>query len=226
MIRQKYVRIAERLKKKKLLTLFIVKIAAQNCPKMQKSALQAKFIIIVAVAVVALVAAIIIGMNISEKNALAEYEDNLSIVVGLMYDSAVDAEEAGNLFHDVWYNCIYEKSDPETDPFTRTDGGVGAFYDDFNEALWALEEDPEYAETISSIESTMGVVQTYIKDLQNPPEEFRTAYESVKELYDAYYVFTNLVVDPEGSLSSFTEEFNAADSDVASCLNDAMLYIE
>ena len=65
-----------------------------------------------------------------------------------------------------------------------------------------------------------------MKDLKNPPEEHQEAYEALKEYYDAYLELTNLATDPTGSLQTFSEAFNAADTEVVNCLNAMELYIE
>ena len=43
-----------------------------------------------------------------------------------------------------------------------------------------------------------------MKDLVNPPEEYKEAYEKLQDFYDSYFELTNLVISPTGSLSSYT----------------------
>ena len=40
-----------------------------------------------------------------------------------------------------------------------------------------------------------------MKDLVNPPEEYKEAYEKLQDFYDSYLELTNLVISPTGSLS-------------------------
>ena len=64
-----------------------------------------------------------------------------------------------------------------------------------------------------------------MKELQNPPSDCKEAYESVKELYSAYLEFTGMVIDPSGSLQSFSNDFNSADSEITKCYNAAKTYL-
>ena len=50
-----------------------------------------------------------------QREEIAAYELDMSIVRLSMLASAAEAEDAGNLIKSVWYNAIYEESDFETD---------------------------------------------------------------------------------------------------------------
>ena len=45
------------------------------------------------------------------------------------------------MIHDVWYNCIFEENDPETNEYTRPNG---YYLDDFNDALANLFSDETF----------------------------------------------------------------------------------
>ncbi len=152
-----------------------------------------------------------------------EYADNLETVTFLMLSGAGDAETCGNLIKQVWYNAIYEERDDATDPYTRPNG---VFVSDFNTALSYLFLDSEFSSQIKDIETNQETVKSLMKDLTNPPEEHEEAYEALKEFYDAYLTFTNLVVDPSGSLQTFSEGFNEADSKAVNCYKAMELYLD
>jgi len=65
-----------------------------------------------------------------------------------------------------------------------------------------------------------------MKELTNPPKKYQEAYIILKDFYDAYLELTNLVLNPTGSLQTFTDDFNEADSKVANALKKISIYIE
>ena len=65
-----------------------------------------------------------------------------------------------------------------------------------------------------------------MKKLKNPPEEYKDAYASISELYNAYLTLTNLVISPTGSLQTFSADFNSADNDTLNCYNAMEVYLE
>ena len=200
-----------------------VEITAVNLTKATR--VSKKYIVVAAVAVIAAILALFVGKSVKEKKAAeaaANYASTLEAASYTMLLGAVDAEDAGNLIHSVWYNAIYEKRDSTTDKYTRPNGW---FVDDFNDALSKLFSDSSFKSTISAIESNQSSVAGLMKELKNPPEEYEDAYEAIKELYDAYTALTNLVTSPTGSLQSFTQDFNDAVTEVVNCYNTMELYI-
>lgn len=197
-----------------------VEVTAVNL-QMKKSTKKYIVLGVIAVAVIALIASVVSSNN--KKNAAEEYINNIETVSYTMLSGAADAEDAGNLIKSVWYNSIYEERDSETDKYTRPNG---YFYDDFNDALGELFSDDSFTSVLSDIRDNQELVSSLMKDLKNPPEEHQEAYEAIKEYYDAYLELTNLAIDPTGSLQSFSEAFNKADSEVVNCWNAMDLYIE
>lgn len=186
---------------------------------------------IIALAIVAVLAiAGVIGYSIHKENLAkeaaqisADYAANMELVSYTMLMGAIDAEDAGNLIKQVWYNAIYEERDSATDKYTRPSG---YWVDDFNEALGNLFSDKTFTSQIADIEENQDTVATLMKQLKNPPEEHEEAYDAIKEYYDAYIELTNLAVNPTGSLQTFSNSFNEADTNVLNCYNAVKLYIE
>ena len=152
-----------------------------------------------------------------------EYSANLETAAYSMIASAGQAEECGNLIKQVWYNAIYEERNTSTDKYTRPNG---YFVKDFNDALNNLFEDSSFQTRISNIEKNQDTMNSLMKELKNPPEEYEDAYEAVSELYDAYLTLTNLVVNPTGNLQTFSDDFNDADSEALKCFNAVSIYLE
>lgn len=204
-----------------------VEVASVNL-HMKKST--KKIVIAVVVAIVLLVSGVLIFSIVSNNNkkkaaqeAALMYINDVELTCLAMLDGAVDAENAGNLIKRVWYNAIHEERDSETDKYTRPNG---YFVDDFNEALGYLFSDSDFIELTSDIEENQTRVANFMKDLKNPPEEHREAYEAVKEFYEAYLELTNLATNPTGSLNTYSSAFNEADTKTVNCYNAMKLYIE
>ena len=139
----------------------------------------------------------------NEKKTFNAYIDNLNLAKETMIEGGSDAESLLNLIAQVWYNSIWEISDPDTNKYAKSEGR--GFNDDFNTSLMALMFDATTQYTISTIENNQVLVETIMKDLQNPPDDLDKCYDTVTELYSIYKSLTNLAVNPSGSLQSFTE---------------------
>lgn len=163
--------------------------------------------------------------EVEEENARLsqEYAANLQLVTDTMLSGAVDAENCCNLIVEVWNNAIWEKEDDVTDRYTRPDGH---FVEDFNDALNNLFVDSEFCLQIDNIMENQRTVNSIIGRLKNPPEEYRSAYESLSECYDAYFTFTNLAINPTGSLNTFSEDFNDADTEFIHCYHLMEFYLQ
>ncbi len=152
-----------------------------------------------------------------------EYLANLNFAVISMLSGAGDAETCGNLIKSVWYNAIYEEEDDSTDEYTRPNG---YFVSDFNDALSNLFSDESFSADISDIKSNRDTVQSWMKNLKYPPEEYKDAYEAVNDMYDAYIALTNLVINPSGNLQTFSNNFIDADNEVLNTYNSVKVYLE
>lgn len=199
-----------------------VEVASINIPKMSKK--KKGIILATVIILVVVVSSIIVGIFISNKNSRAKYQDNLSLATTTMLLGAANAEEAGGLIHDVWYNTIYEKRDTKTDKYTKDK--YGSFNDDFNDSLATLMLDEDFKNDLKAIKSNQDLTNSIMKDLVNPPEEFEEAYDKLQELYDSYLELTNLAVNPTGNLSSYTSNFNSADTAVSNAYKAMQRYVD
>lgn len=193
-----------------------------------------KIIAIAIIAVIGVAMIVAIGVQTHKKNVAAkaateaqkqsqEYGTNLNLAAYSMLSGASDAETCGNLIKKVWYNAIYEESDSKTDKYTKPNG---YFVSDFNDALQNLFSDSSFSSQIADINSNKDTVNSLMKKLKNPPEEYKDAYEVLSKLYDAYISLTNLATDPTGSLQTFSRNFNDADNETLNCYNALKMYLE
>ena len=188
-----------------------------------------KILSIVLVLAVIIIAAVIGIQSSSKKKAVADYASNYNSAVTTMLTGSYEAETCCSLIKSVWYNTIYEESDPKTDKYTRKKSyygsGYGSFNDDFNTSLANLFADSSFKSKVSSIETNQSEVASLMKNLNNPPEEYRDAYDALKDFYEAYTELTNLATNPSGSLSTYSSSYNSADSKVLTEYNKTKLYM-
>lgn len=191
-----------------------------------------KAVVIVAVIVLLIVAAVAaIGIAQYQKKKAAEetaqqlqeYSENLELVTSTMLSGAADSENCCNLIVQVWNNAIWEREDSATDQYTRPDGH---FVTDFNEALNNLFADSDFYMQINNIVENQDAVNSLIGQLKNPPEEYKEAYKALSECYDAYRTFTNMAINPTGSLKSFSADFDAADTEFMHCYHVMEFYLQ
>ena len=183
-----------------------------------------KVIMLTSILILVLIIGAAIDVAISQKNSMLKYEENLSSATSEMIIGAATAEDVGGLIHDVWYNTIYEKSDSKTDKFTKREG-IYSFNEDFNDSLFALMSDEDFNEKIEQIKDNQESVNDIMKKLVNPPNEYKEAYDKLQTLYDAYLELTNLAINPTGSLKSYTEKYNNADTAVVNAYQAMQRYI-
>lgn len=179
--------------------------------------------IIVTAIILSVVAIIVLFSSfVISRQRVAIYYDNLETVTYKMLDGAADAEKAGNLIINVWANAIYEKYDNETDKYTLKNG---KFVDDFNDALNDLFSDKEFRKDISKIQNNQDEVVLLMKQLKSPPKKYEEAYSVLKAYYDNYLSMTKMVINPTGSLQSFSDEFNQADTDIVKSFEKMKLHL-
>ena len=190
-----------------------------NLPKKKKH----KGIAIAAIILTIVLAIGLFGAFVSNKSSATVYYDNLETVTYKMLDGAAKTETAGNLIKSVWYNAIYEVRDAETDKYTMKNG---KFVDDFNDALSNLFADENFMNSISEIEVNQSNVTDLMKKLRNPPTQYAEAYSVLKNYYENYLQMTKLVINPTGSLQTFSEDFNTYDADTVNSYEKMKLYLD
>lgn len=200
------------------------KIEIPNVQPTKRESKRKKPLIIVAVILIfAIIASAISFTYYKKQKTIEDYQSNLSLATSTMLNSAVKAEDAGNLIHDVWYNTIYEKSDSRTNKYTHSSGY--GFNSDFNTSLNALFSDEEFSSQIDDINESKDLVNSLMKSLSNPPKQYAEAYAAIKELYDAYLDITNCATNPTGSLTTFSSTFNDADSNFSKAYDAMKVYM-
>ena len=158
-----------------------------------------------------------------EKELSEQYKENLSTITYMMLNGAAEAESCGNLIKSVWSNTIWEEDDPETDKYTKKNG---VFNDDFNDSFTTLFSDSEFIEKTDSVEQNQDDVNKIMKDMKNPPEEWKEAYSDLKDFYEDYLTLINLCINPSGSLQTYSTNFSNADADTVTGYNKMESYLD
>ncbi|GAB6159633.1 hypothetical protein [Howardella ureilytica] len=199
--------------------------STENDEKGKGRKLSKKIKIIIGVAAAISAAFIIIFISVGQyhRGKSKEYYETLKSATTLMYFGASDAEKCGKLIRDVWYNSIYKESDERTDKYTKY---RGYFLPSFNTALRNLYNDSGFISKVESIKTNQEAVNSLMKKLKNPPEEYEDAHEAIIKLHDAYVSLTNCAISPSGSLIKYSSTLNDADNDTYNAYKVMDMYIE
>ncbi len=166
---------------------------------------------------------LVIILSVRAKARSNEYLSNLQSLCDDILSAAADTEDAAELIHDVWYNCIYEERDINTDKYTLKYSKE--FYDDFNDALSNLFDDNDFSAKLLLIRLQRDSIDVQMKKLMDPPDEYKIVFDDVRDFYESFRDLTEFVLNPKGSLSSYTSDYNRADNELLKYYNRVKLYL-
>lgn len=184
----------------------VTEVSEETKKELKKS----KTVLIVVVAVVGL---LLCGTGIyfyAFKN-VKDYKSRYESLAINMLTSGAEAEKCGNLIYKVWYNSIFKVDDSETDKYTKT---LGSFNTDFNTSLRNLFSDSSFSSRISKIKEEQVTFKKEMDYLKNPSKDWKKPYSDMQRFYNDYVEFTNLIVSPDGSLTSFGVKFKQYDTNM------------
>ena len=160
------------------------------------------------------------SVNKSEtKNSnVFNYEEKAIEALTEMITNAADVESLGNIIQAVWGNSIYQKKDDTTDAYTLD--ANGNFNDDFNTSLSNFFASDTYSAQEEKISKSNEKIVSLMKELNNPPEEYKERYNDIKKLYLKCTELSSCVLGCSGSYNDFTEKFNTLDSETVQIYNE------
>lgn len=173
----------------------------------------------VLIPIIAVIVALGIATGAIIRNNI--YYKNLNSAFESLTRLNVRAENTGNSLGRVWQNSIYKKSDPDTDPYTKSESNGRYFNDDFNDSLDAfcgvktgVKGDSNY--TLCKFE--LSLIGDYTKDIKNPPSKYKEAYEALLQYRDSVQSLAELVVVYDGYsynayVAAYHEKVDKADAD-------------
>lgn len=174
-----------------------------------------------------IVLALLAGAWLLYSNAATANTNNkFADLYNTMARGAWKAETASILIADVWKNSIFKTADEKTDKYTKANGGSGQFYDDFNDALASLFDDQEFIDDLTEIYSLQAKAETLVKDLTKHPKAFDEEYYDFKNCYNLFVKYTDLPINCNGSLNSFTDVHNELDNELAYKLKGLEIYFD
>lgn len=138
----------------------------------------------------------------------------------LMFEESGKTEVIVNMYLKVWLGVIDSKhgifikiNDDEDGGVSFTKRSLGESYSgiinyasDFNRALEFVNQ--RVKAKIALITSSQSIVDEKMKLLNNPPEEYKTAYEIAFDMFGNYNQYVSLAESPSGSLVSYKQLAN------------------
>lgn len=189
-----------------------------------------KVVLIAGTALILIIVAIFGIVQVQKKKAAEEakktkqeYVTNLNTITYTMLDGCSKAETCCNMIKSVWSNAIYEEEDKKTDKYTRP---YGFFLSDFNDALENLFDDSSFLSKVDNVSDNQDMVNSLMKKMKKPPEEYKEAHDKMLEFYDEYIILTNLATNPSGSLQTYSNSFNESDTKAVNCYKALEVYLE
>lgn len=87
---------------------------------------------------------------------------------------------------------------------------------DFNEAIAIAIKYYDKQGDLESLKKSREKIQSSIKELAFPPQEYQSIYDETFNLYNNYEKYIDLAIQPTGSLSSFSNNAQTLASDIIS----------
>jgi hypothetical protein len=159
--------------------------------------------IILAVILVAIMAGV--GVAVTVK-ADKEYQANMENAVFLMMVGGVTTETAVNTVQNVWYDTIFNDR-------VYINGKV---YTDFNDTIVAQREAFELDGTYKKIKDNRASVDNALYKLKSPSARNKEQYDAIIAIYTDYEAFTEMALNPTGSLTSYSSAIIEKDNDFSS----------
>jgi len=69
-----------------------------------------------------------------------------------------------------------------------------------------LFSDYSFKSKVRDIEDYQQEAREFIEKLQNPPDGLETCYSTATDMYTAFLSYTNLAINPSGSLQTFNQD--------------------
>lgn len=164
----------------------------QEQTKKEKKPWSKKKKIICTILLIAIICSVVIGLVIHNNNKKKlDYEVNLQLTQTEILLRMQDSESVCVLVNNVWNNEIWNKSDKETDKYTKNAS-------DFNKAIENVYDDKKISKKIKSIDEAKTKIDDLMDKLKNPPEEYENVYNAILELYSKQEALASLAKDPSG----------------------------
>jgi len=176
---------------------------------------------------------ILAGCSNSEK--VAEYRSDLQTVTDEMLNNASAAEELLNQYATVWSYSIESRGGITVEDMAKETGlSDRIVFEHFTDSdyevvhlgeritggwqgnIQSLKNYYSASGKLDEIEELSSEIKSSIKDLNNPPEGYEKAYDEVLELYTLAGEYTQMAINPSGSLVTFNQDRGQLSTDIVS----------
>lgn len=162
-----------------------------------------------------------------------KYENDLRNVVDLMLTQSTKAEKMINTYSKVWNtsikmtisdermaNILNIDTDEVRKYFKSDNHGYIAFKGNFQIALNKTYNYFEETGKNGELNSKRDEITHLIRKLNNPPQEYKDAYNVAFEMYSEYENFISLALSPSGSLVTYNQKANELSSKIVTKLKE------
>jgi len=84
----------------------------------------------------------------------------------------------------------------------------------FNEALRMLFNEKYIISEVNKIDGIRTKLKSNMLNLNNPPKNYKAAYDDLVEMYSSVIEISNMATNPSGSLQSYRENMNVLNTNV------------
>lgn len=171
---------------------------------------------------------VLVGCGVSAE----EYGNELQGVAEEILDNSAEVEDILGNYSEVWSYSIKSRGAIPVKVMAQVAGldeeDIEAHFevnsannvpDDFSANVHSLVSYYEETGKIKEIEGKSDDIKEQISELNNPKDDFESAYNEVLDMYDLSKQYINLATDPSGSLQDFNTNKNELSDDILSKYN-------
>lgn len=171
---------------------------------------------------------VLVGCGVSSE----EYSNDLQSTADEILENSTEIEDVLNMYSKVWDYSIQSRSaipieemmavtgfDEETVREAFEINIADNVPNDFSINIHSLVSYYEGTGKLKEIEEKSNETKEQISDLNNPKDEFESAYNEILDMYDLSKQYLNMALDPSGSLQDFNTNKNELSSDILSRYN-------
>ena len=162
----------------------------------------------------------------SSKDA-KEYGENLKTIADEILENSADAEELLNGYSKIWSFSIESGSAISVENVSAEMAldedvirgyfelnSIGNVPGDFSSNVNSLNSYYRASGKLDKVEKLSTEIKNKISDLNNPPSDYEKAFDEVLDMYAYSQEYTEMALNPTGSLQSFNENKSKLSSDI------------
>lgn len=156
-----------------------------------------------------------------------EYGKDLKTIADEILENSADAEELLNGYSKIWSFSIESGSaisvenvsaemalDEEVIRGYFELNSIGNVSGDFSSNVNSLNSYYRASGKLDKVEKLSTEIKNKISDLSNPPSDYEKAFDEVLDMYAYSQEYTEMALNPTGSLQSFNENKSKLSSDI------------